>query len=119
MQLEGNSVRLGYRKGDTELKELQYGVGEVFEKRLFVGSISLDVRVESLVLDKSHIRGQHHNGLCCLVFVLLGTLPAPPAPLLLEQESVVVVCHDSGREGPRTLKAGAIAMASAYDGQGG
>lgn len=112
--LEGPSVVLAaLSERDTELEQLDENAREVLEEQVVVGSVLLNPRLESLVLDQSKIGGKHHEGLGGLVLELLGAVPLLLGPLLLKKEAVEVVGHNGRREGPRTLVARSVGVASA------
>lgn len=70
--LEGPSGVLGSRgEGDAELEQAEDHGGEVLEEGVVVLGVLLNPRLELLVLNKSHVSGQHHQGLGALVLVLL------------------------------------------------
>ena len=69
------------------------------------------MRPEDLVLHQRHIRRQHHQALRLHILILLGPIPLPPPPLLIQQQAEVIIANDRGRKGPRAVKAGAIGVA--------
>jgi hypothetical protein len=80
----------------------------LLEEQILVGSVSLGVLLELLVLDQGHVRGQHHQSLGRAVGKLSGTAPLPPRPLLVKEQLEVVVGEGGGREGPGTIESGSI-----------
>lgn len=112
--LEGPSVVLAaLSKRNTKLEQLDENAREVLEEQVVVGSVLLNPRLESLVLDQGNIGGKHHEGLGGLVLELLGAVPLLLGPLLIKKEAVEVVGHNGRGEGPRTLVARSGGVASA------
>lgn len=63
----------------------------LLEEGLLVLCVHLGRLAERLVLDKGHVGREHHERLCRLVGVLLGTLPLLPDPALLDEKPEVLV----------------------------
>jgi hypothetical protein len=59
-------------EGDTEFEKFDDDVREVFEEEFLVFGVLLDVLLESLVRDKSHVGRKHHQCFSGLVLELLG-----------------------------------------------
>jgi hypothetical protein len=59
----------------AQLEKLRNDFAEFLEEYIVVLGVSHDVLLELLVFNQSHIGGQHHQRLCGLVFVLLGSIP--------------------------------------------
>jgi len=73
--LEGHpGLVCGFSKRNTELEKLGDDGGEVLEEEGFVGSVFLDVLLEGLIGDESHVGWKHHQGFGGLIFVLLRSL---------------------------------------------
>lgn len=121
----------GLGEGHAQLEELEDDGREIVEEGLLVLGVPLDVRLERLVGHERHVGGQHHERLGRLVLILfarsattsrhsqplrraylLGTVPLPPVPLLVQEQLVVLVGHDGRREGPRTIEAAAVGVAA-------
>lgn len=100
-------------KRHAELKEPHDDVGEIPEEGIVILRVLLHHGAELLVLDEGHVGRQHHQGFGLGILELLGTVPFLPAPLLLEQQLVVVVGQRRGAEGPGPVEAGSIGVASA------
>lgn len=69
--------------------------------------------LELLVLGERHIRRQHHQRLGLGIRELGGAVPLSPRPLLVKQQSVVVVGERGRGEGPRSVESGSVGVASA------
>lgn len=108
-----SAVLAALSKGNAELEEAENDGGEVLEEQVVVGSVLLNPRSEGLVGGQDVVSGEHHQGLGGLVLELLGAVPLLVLPLLLQQELVEVVGQHGGREGPRTLIARSVGVASA------
>lgn len=100
-------------EGNTEFQELDKGIGELVEEDLAVLGVAVNVLLEFLVLDKSQIAGQHHQGLGLVVSVLGGTVPLLPSPLLVNQETEEFVGENGRAEVPRTVVTGAVSVGTA------
>lgn len=109
--LEGHAL-LGLER-NTKFKELADDSRKVVEEVVVVLGVLLDVGAEALVLDQSHVGGQHHERLGGDVLELLGAVPLAVRPLLLEKKLVIVVGKGGGGEGPGTLETGAVGVAAA------
>merc|ERR1712113_502579 len=96
--LEDESGVLTGGEWHTKLEQLDKNLGEVVEELLLALRVLLNDRLKALVLNEGHVGRQHHQALSADVLELLWALPLPPAPLLLEQELVVVVGEGSRRE---------------------
>lgn len=70
--LEDHPVLLGLGEGNTELEELKQDGGEVLEPGLLILGVSLNMRLEGLVGDESHVGGKHHERFGGLVFILFS-----------------------------------------------
>lgn len=111
--LECPPLVLGDSERHTELKQLEHSVRELAEEDIVVLGIPLGVLAEHLVLDDLHIGRQHHERLGLDILILLRTIPLLPGPLLLEQKLIVVVCQGGRGEGPGTVVARAVGVATA------
>lgn len=69
--------------------------------------------LEALILDKSHISGQHHESASGLVSELSRAVPLLLDPLLLNKEAEELVGEKGRAEVPGPVKAGTIGVASA------
>lgn len=96
----------------TKLEQLDNYIPEVVEESVVILGVLIDKSLELLVLDESHVCGQHHDRFV-FIDVLLGTVPLLPVPLPVHKELVVIVGQDSWREGPGTIKARSVGVASA------
>jgi hypothetical protein len=110
-RLEGHALLS--LEGNTELEQLHDDVGEVMHEGVVVLGVLLDVGLEALVLDQSHVGGQHHEGLGGDILELLGAVPLLVSPLLFHEELVVVVGKDGRGEGPGARETGAVGVAAA------
>lgn len=131
-RLEHKAVLLrSFGERDAKLEELDQDSGEVLEEGILVFGILVDVRLEGLVGNERHIGWQHHQRLGLLVLILfwsqlrratvtehaasaylLGAVPLAPTPLLIKEQLVVLVGHNSGGEGPRALETAAVGVAA-------
>lgn len=100
-------------KGHAELEQFTHRVRKVLEEQLVVLGVEGDLFLEDRVLDEGYVRREHHQALGGLILVLLGPVPAAPAPFLLHQQAEVVIREDGWREGPGAVKAGAVGVAAA------
>ena len=96
--LEDESGVLTGSERHTKLEQLDEDLGEVVKEFLLALRVLLNDRLEALVLDEGHVGRQHHQALGADILELLRALPLPPAPLLLEEELVVVVGEGGRRE---------------------
>ncbi|KAI6754245.1 hypothetical protein HG530_012759 [Fusarium avenaceum] len=87
-------------------------VGEVLKEGVVILGILLNPGLELLVLDKSNVTWEHHEGLGRLVLVLGRAVPLLPLPLLFDEKTEVVVGQDGWREGPGAVEAGSIGVAA-------
>ena len=111
--LEDETVLRLDLEGDTQLKELDKDIRELLEEDITVLGIALDMGLEALVLDQSHISGQHHQSGSGLVSELSWAIPLLVAPLLLNKEAEELVAEDSRAEVPGAIEAGTVSVAAA------
>lgn len=110
--LEDKAILRLDSEGHTELKELDKDIRELLEKDIAVLGIAVDVGLEALVLNESHISGQHHESGSGLVSELSRAVPLLVAPLLLDKETEELVAENSRAEVPRAVEAGAVGVAA-------
>lgn len=94
----------------TKLQKLDVNVSELLEESIVVLSITLNVLLEGLVVDQSHVGGQHHEGGGALVGELSRATPLALVPLLLDQQTEELVAEDSRAEVPRTIETRAVGV---------
>lgn len=111
--LEDHAGVLAGGERHAKLEEGGDDAGEVGEELVLVLGVALDDGAEGLVLDERHVGRQHHEGLAAVVLELHGAGPLAVAPLLAQQQLVVVVGQGDGREGPGTLETAAVGVAAA------
>ena len=112
-RLQHHPISLTPLKRHPQLQQLNDNIPKLAEKNLIISRIPLDMLLEDRILDKRHIRRQHHQALRSRILVLAGPVPFLEAPFLAQQEAEVVVADDGGGEGPRARKAAAVGVAAA------
>lgn len=109
LELKGGSVGL---EGTAELQKSREGLGELREEVVVVVSVLLDPLLELLVLDKSVVSGEHHEGVGLVILVLLGAVPLADVPLLVNKELEKVVGEVGGGESPGAVETRVLGVAA-------
>jgi hypothetical protein len=111
--LEGPTLVFTLGERNAKFEEAQYNSAEVLEESYVILGVLFNEWLHLFVLDERHVCGQHHQRFRFSVLELFRPVPLPPYPLLLEEELVVVICQNGGRECPWSFEAGSIGVAAA------